>query len=36
VLLKSLRKLADLRAAAERDDIPSRYQDMKRIRAALG
>jgi hypothetical protein len=36
VLLKSLRKLADLRAAAERDDIPSRYRDMQKIRAALG
>jgi len=36
VLLKALRKLADLRAAAERDDIPSRYRDMQRIRAALG
>jgi hypothetical protein len=36
VLLKSLRKLADLRAAAARDDIPSRYRDMQKIRAALG
>jgi hypothetical protein len=36
VLLKSLRKLADLRAAAERDDIPSRYRDMEELRAALG
>lgn len=35
VLLKSLRKLADLRAAAERDDIPSRYRDVQTIRAAL-
>ena len=35
VLLKSLRKLADLRAAANRDDIPSRYRDVRRIRAAL-
>jgi hypothetical protein len=35
VLLKSLRKLADLRAAAERDDIPSRYRDMRRIKSAL-
>ncbi len=35
VLLKSLRKLADLRAAAERDDIPSRYRDVNKIRAAL-
>lgn len=36
VLLKSLRKLADLRAAADMDDIPSRYQDVEKIRAALG
>jgi hypothetical protein len=35
VLLKALRKLADLRAAAERDDIPSRYRDLRSIRAAL-
>lgn len=35
VLLRSLRKLADLRAAAERDDIPSRYRDVQTIRAAL-
>ena len=36
VLLRSLRKLADLRAAAARDDIPSRYRDVQTIRAALG
>ena len=30
------RKLADLRAAAARDDIPSRYREMQKIRAALG
>lgn len=35
VLLKSLRKLADLRAAIDRDDIPSRYADIQRLRAAL-
>jgi hypothetical protein len=35
VLLKSLRKLADLRAAADRDDIPTRYQDRQRLRAAI-
>jgi hypothetical protein len=35
VLLKALRKLADLRAAAKRDDIPSRYRDLQTIRAAL-
>jgi hypothetical protein len=35
VLLKSLRKLADLRAAAKRNDIPSRYREIRRIREAL-
>ena len=35
VLLKALRKLADLRAAAERDDIPSRYKDIQALRARL-
>lgn len=35
VLLKSLRKLADLRAAADRDDIPTRYQDIQRLKAAI-
>jgi hypothetical protein len=35
VLLKSLRKLADLRSAAERDDIPSRYRDIQKLRAVL-
>jgi hypothetical protein len=35
VLLKSLRKLADLRSAAKRDDIPSRYRDLRSIRAVL-
>ena len=35
VLLKSLRKLADLRSAAKRDDIPSRYRDIRKIRTAL-
>ena len=35
VLLKALRKLADLRSAAERDDIPSRYRDLWSIRAVL-
>ncbi len=35
VLLKSLRKLADLRAAADRDDIPSRYKDIERLRSAI-
>jgi len=35
VLLKSLRKLADLRSAAERDDIPSRYRDIQALRESL-
>jgi hypothetical protein len=35
VLLKSLRKLADLRAAADRDDIPSRYHDLHQLRDAI-
>jgi hypothetical protein len=35
VLLKSLRKLADLRSAAERDDIPSRYKDIRALRESL-
>ncbi len=35
VLLKSLRKLADLRAAVDRDDIPSRYADIQKLRTAL-
>ncbi len=36
VLLKALRKLADLRAAADRDDIPTRFSDLQKLRAALG
>ncbi|MEH6581882.1 MAG: monodechloroaminopyrrolnitrin synthase PrnB family protein [Halioglobus sp.] len=35
VLLKSLRKLTDLRAATDRDDIPSRYSDIQKLRRAL-
>jgi len=35
VLLKSLRKLTDLRAATDRDDIPSRYHDIQKLRTAL-
>ncbi len=35
VLLRSLRKLADLRCAVDRDDIPSRYHDLQSLRAAL-
>lgn len=36
VLLKSLRKLCDLRSAADRDDIPTRFAEVQRIRQALG
>lgn len=36
VLLRSLRKLCDMRCAAERDDIPTRYADMDRLRNAVG
>ncbi|MEM8562311.1 MAG: monodechloroaminopyrrolnitrin synthase PrnB family protein [Pseudomonadota bacterium] len=35
VLLKSLRKLADLRSTAPRDDIPSRYRDIQLLRDSL-
>jgi hypothetical protein len=35
VLLRSLEKLRDLRLAADRDDIPSRYADMQRLRRHL-
>lgn len=35
VLLRSLEKLRDLRTAAPRDDIPSRYRDLERLRASL-
>ncbi|MGI9328007.1 MAG: PrnB family protein [Pseudomonadales bacterium] len=35
VLLRSLRKLADLRSAADRDDIPSRYADLQKLQASL-
>jgi hypothetical protein len=36
VLLRSLKTLKDLRMAAERDDIPSRYRDFSRLRQAVG
>jgi hypothetical protein len=36
VLLKSLEKLRDLRLAADRGDIPTRYEDFKRLREAAG
>jgi hypothetical protein len=35
VLLAALEKLRDLRLAANREDIPSRYADIQRLRAAL-
>lgn len=35
VLINSLEKLRDLRVAAERDDIPSRYADIQRLNASL-
>jgi hypothetical protein len=35
VLLKSLRKLADMRSAAPRDDIPSRYLELQALRASV-
>ncbi|MFK8050552.1 MAG: monodechloroaminopyrrolnitrin synthase PrnB family protein [Halioglobus sp.] len=35
VLLRSLEKLKDLRMAAPRDDIPSRYEDFQTLRDAL-
>lgn len=36
VLLKGLRTLCDLRAAADRDDIPSRHAELQQLRGALG
>jgi Domain of unknown function (DUF1864) len=35
VLLRSLEKLRDLRLAAERDDIPSRYRDIQSLQRSL-
>ncbi len=35
VVIAALEKLRDLRLAADRDDIPSRYKDLERIRSAL-
>ena len=35
VLLKALRKLCDLRSAADRDDIPSRYREMQLLRDSV-
>lgn len=36
VLLKALRKLADTRCAADREDIPTRFCDLQRLRQATG
>ena len=36
VLLRSLEILRDLRRAAERADLPTRYADLKRLRRAIG
>jgi len=35
VLIKSLEKLRDLRVAAPRDDIPTRYSDFERLRESI-
>ena len=35
VLLRSLEKLRDLRTAADRDDIPSRYRDLQKLKGVL-
>ena len=35
VMLKGLKKLRDLRTAAKVEDIPSRYSDIKKLRASL-
>ena len=35
VLLRALEKLRDLRLAADRDDIPSRYKDIQKLKAVL-
>jgi len=35
VLLRSLAKLRDLRLAADRSDIPSRYADMQTIKSRV-
>jgi hypothetical protein len=34
-LLNSLEKLRDLRMAAERDDIPSRYREIQALQRSL-
>ena len=35
VVLRALKKLRDLRVAADRDDIPSRYADLEKLKASL-
>ncbi len=35
VLLKALKKLSDLRSAADRDDIPSRFADIEKLRNSI-
>ena len=35
ILLKALQRLRDLRQAAPREDIPSRYQDLRRLKTAV-
>jgi hypothetical protein len=35
VLLRSLEKLRNLRIPAERDDIPSRYRDVRLLQLSL-
>jgi hypothetical protein len=35
VLLRSLRKLCDMRCAADRDDIPTRHLDLQRLRKSV-
>jgi len=35
VLLRALEKLRDLRTAVARDDLPTRYEDLQRLRACL-
>ena len=35
VLLNALEKLRDLRLAANRDDIPSRYRDLQKLKSCL-
>jgi hypothetical protein len=35
IVVKALEKLRDLRLAADRDDIPSRYADIERLKSVL-